>query len=177
MPRSAYLHDAGFADAQIGTVGFCFGGRVTFLIAAERALGAAVGFYGGGIVHARFPQFPALVDRTPSLKTPWLGLFGDQDTGIPIEDVETLRTALADAPVDGEIVRYRRCRARFSLRRASRVQRRGRRRRLGPHPCLVRHPPRPPLIPSRHPIQIVFVYTLRYQSRLGSAFGIGGAAR
>ena len=40
------------------------------------------------------------------MKTPWLGLFGDQDTGIPIEDVETLRTALADAPVDSEIVRY-----------------------------------------------------------------------
>jgi carboxymethylenebutenolidase len=101
-----HLHGAGFDDAQIGIVGFCFGGRVTFLAAVERSLGAAVGFYGGGIVNARFPQFPALVDRTPALKTPWLGLFGDKDTGIPIEDVETLRAALADAPVDGEIVRY-----------------------------------------------------------------------
>jgi carboxymethylenebutenolidase len=101
-----HLRAAGFTDAQIGTVGFCFGGRVTFLIAVERALGAAVGFYGGGIVHARFPQFPALVDRTPALKTPWLGLFGDKDKGIPVEDVESLRTALADASVDGEIVRY-----------------------------------------------------------------------
>ena len=56
----AYLHDAGFTDVQIGTVGFCFGGRVTFLIAAERTLGAAVGFYGGGIVHARVPAVPGL---------------------------------------------------------------------------------------------------------------------
>ena len=79
---------------------------MTFLVAAERSLGAAVGFYGGGIVNARFPQFPALVDRASTLKTPWLGLFGDQDRSIPVEDVEALRAAFADAPVDGEIVRY-----------------------------------------------------------------------
>jgi carboxymethylenebutenolidase len=102
----AYLHAQGFDDAQIGIVGFCFGGRVTFLVAAERALGAAVGFYGGGIVNARFPQFPALVDRAPTLKTPWLGLFGDLDSSIPVDDVEALRAAVAEAPVDGEVVRY-----------------------------------------------------------------------
>jgi carboxymethylenebutenolidase len=102
----AHLHARGFEDAQIGIVGFCFGGRVTFLVAAERSFGAAVGFYGGGIVNARFPQFPALIDRTSALRTPWLGLFGDQDSSIPVEDVETLRAVLADAPVDGEIVRY-----------------------------------------------------------------------
>jgi carboxymethylenebutenolidase len=102
----AHLRAAGFADAQIGVVGFCFGGRATFLVAAERVLGAAVGFYGGGIVNARFPQFPALVDRTARLRTPWLGLFGDDDTSIPVEDVEALRVALVEAPFDTEIVRY-----------------------------------------------------------------------
>jgi carboxymethylenebutenolidase len=102
----AHLRAAGLTDGQIGIVGFCFGGRVTFLVAAERSLGAAVGFYGGGIVTARFPVFPALVDRSSTLKTPWLGLFGDLDASIPVEDVETLRAALADAPVDAEVVRY-----------------------------------------------------------------------
>ena len=53
----------GFDDGAIGIVGFCMGGRVTFLVSLERALGAAVGFYGGGIVTARFPQFPPLIDR------------------------------------------------------------------------------------------------------------------
>jgi len=101
-----YLRDAGFADANIGTVGFCFGGRVSFLIALRHALGASVGFYGGGIVNARFPQFPALVGEVSSLQTPWLGLFGDQDASIPVEDVETLRTALETAKVDTDIVRY-----------------------------------------------------------------------
>ena len=41
-----------------------------------------------------------------SLQTPWLGLFGDLDKGIPVEDVEELRGALGGAPVDTEVVRY-----------------------------------------------------------------------
>ena len=100
------LHDAGWADPSIGIVGFCFGGRVTFLVAARRAIGAAVGYYGGGIVNARFPQFPPLVGECVTLQTPWLGLFGDQDPSIPVDDVEQLRTALDDAPVDHDVVRY-----------------------------------------------------------------------
>ena len=102
----SHLHGAGWADASIGIVGFCFGGRVTFLVAARRALGSAVGYYGGGIVNARFPQFPALVGEAASLQTPWLGFFGDEDQSIPVDDVEQLRTALDSAPVDHEVVRY-----------------------------------------------------------------------
>jgi carboxymethylenebutenolidase len=102
----AHLRAAGHTDSQIGAVGFCFGGRVSFLVALRYALGASVGFYGGGIVTGRFPQFPALVDEVSSLQTPWLGLFGDQDGSIPVDDVEQLRTALSAAKVDTEIVRY-----------------------------------------------------------------------
>jgi carboxymethylenebutenolidase len=102
-----HLSGKGIPHERTGIVGFCMGGRVTYLVAIERALGAAVGFYGGGIVTARFPQFPALVDRTAQLQTPWLGLFGDQDGSIPVEDVETLRDALdAQAQVDHAVVRY-----------------------------------------------------------------------
>ena len=102
----AHLEGAGFAPAQMATVGFCFGGRVTFLMAAERALGAASGFYGGGIVTARFPQFPPLIGKAASMKTPWLGLFGDLDESIPVDDVTQLDKALAEAGADYEIVRY-----------------------------------------------------------------------
>jgi carboxymethylenebutenolidase len=97
---------AGFTDDRIGTVGFCFGGRATFLVAARRALGAAVGFYGGGIASKGVLPFAALIDEAPSLRTPWLGLFGDQDASIPVEDVERLRDALRAAPVPTEVVRY-----------------------------------------------------------------------
>ena len=100
------LRDAGIADDETGIVGFCFGGRVSFLVALELALGAAVGFYGGGIVTPRFPQFPGLADRVAELKTPWLGLFGDADESIPVDDVERLRVELQRAPVATDIVRY-----------------------------------------------------------------------
>ena len=100
------VRSAGVADDQTGIVGFCFGGRISFLVALERTMGAAVSFYGGGIVTQRFPQFPALVDRIVDLKTPWLGLFGDADESIPVDDVERLRSELGRASVPTDIVRY-----------------------------------------------------------------------
>jgi carboxymethylenebutenolidase len=103
----AHLRAAGWDDHNIGLVGFCFGGRVSFLVALRRRIGAAVGFYGGGIVTARFPQFPALVEEALTLQTPWLGLFGDDDQSIPVDDVERLRDVLDErAPVATHVVRY-----------------------------------------------------------------------
>ena len=104
----AHLVATGWGAARTGLVGFCFGGRVSFLVAVERTLGAAVGFYGGGIVTSRFPQFPALAEKAGQLKTPWLGLFGDLDQSIPVDDVEKLRTELGQAApaLEWDIVRY-----------------------------------------------------------------------
>ena len=100
-----YLAQAGFGPTRIGTVGFCMGGSVVFLVAARRSLGAAVTFYGGGVSQGRFGM-PPLVELAPELKTPWLGLYGDSDQSIPVDDVEALRAAVAAAPVPTEIVRY-----------------------------------------------------------------------
>ena len=83
------------------------GGRVTFLIAGNLSLGAAVGFYGGGIVHGRTESMPSLLPLVSGMRTPWLGLFGDADPGIPVDEVEQLRGVLAaDAGVDTSVVRY-----------------------------------------------------------------------
>ena len=103
----AHLHQAGIDDDRIGIVGFCFGGRVTFLASVRRALGAGVGFYGGGIVTQLFPQFPELIGESATMQTPWLGLFGDADESIPVDDVERLHSTLDEkAPVPHEVVRY-----------------------------------------------------------------------
>ena len=102
-----HLTEAGWGTPQIGLVGFCFGGRISLLAATARPLGAAVGFYGGGIVTSRFPQFPSLVERVADLKAPWLGLFGAQDQSIPLEDVDRLQTELgANTPVEHDVVVY-----------------------------------------------------------------------
>jgi carboxymethylenebutenolidase len=101
----AHLHDRGFDDARIAIVGFCMGGTVALIEAARRPLGAAASFYGSGIREGRFGS-PPLAELAPSLPTPWLGLYGDEDKGIPVEEVEALREAAARAPVPTEVVRY-----------------------------------------------------------------------
>jgi carboxymethylenebutenolidase len=102
----AHLEEQGFAADRTAIVGFCFGGRVTFLVAARRGIGAGVGFYGGGIASKGVLPFEPLIDEAATLRTPWLGLFGDRDGSIPVGDVERLRDALQSAPVATEVVRY-----------------------------------------------------------------------
>jgi len=101
----AYLEAAGFPLGSIGIVGFCMGGTVAFLASVRRSLGAGVTFYGGGVTEGRFGMKPT-VELAPELPTPWLGLYGDEDQGIPPEQVEALRAAAAKAKVPTEIVRY-----------------------------------------------------------------------
>ena len=104
---------------------------MTFLVASQRALGAAVGFYGGGIVTARFPQFPALVDR---------GAATADAVARPVRrprrvDPGRRRRAAArrrsrDAPVDTDVVRYADAEHGFHCDARAVVQRRGRGRRV-----------------------------------------------
>jgi carboxymethylenebutenolidase len=101
----ARVAEAGIAASRTGIVGFCMGGTVALLAAVERDVGAAVTFYGGGVTEGRF-GFGALVDEAPGLRAPWLGLYGDLDTGIPVEGVEELRIAAARSGQSTEIVRY-----------------------------------------------------------------------
>ncbi len=93
------------AAPQIGVVGFCMGGSVSLFAATHCALGAGVGFYGGGVVQGRM-GLPPLLELAPKVKVPWLGQYGDNDQSIPVEQVEQLRAALRSAPVPTEIIRY-----------------------------------------------------------------------
>jgi carboxymethylenebutenolidase len=101
----AHLQGRGFDAGHIGIVGFCMGGSVTLYAAATRALGAAVTFYGGGLAQGRF-GFPPGLQLGAEIAVPWLGLYGDQDQGIPVDDVERLRAIAAARPVPTEVVRY-----------------------------------------------------------------------
>jgi carboxymethylenebutenolidase len=101
----AALDADGQPARRCAVVGFCMGGSVTVAAAAEHALGAAVTFYGGGVREGRFGLAP-LLELVGELHTPWLGLYGDRDTGIPAEQVEELRAAAAGSGVPTEVVRY-----------------------------------------------------------------------
>ena len=101
----AHLVALGYEAERSAIVGFCMGGSVSFATAVRRPLGAAVTFYGGGIGQGRF-GYPTQLEVGAQLQTPWLGLYGDLDKGIPVEEVEQLRDAVGQAKVPAEIVRY-----------------------------------------------------------------------
>lgn len=93
--------NGGSAD-KLGVTGFCWGGRQTWLYAAHNPkVRAGVAWYGRvvGDTNALTPKNP--VDVAAQLKGPVLGLYGDADTGIPMDTVEKMKAALADAGAKG----------------------------------------------------------------------------
>jgi carboxymethylenebutenolidase len=100
-----YLADQGFSGKQVGIIGFCMGGTISFFAGAQWELGAAVSYYGAGIAHGRF-GLPSLLELAGDLKSPWQGNFGDLDQQIPVADVELLREAAAKSAVPTEVNRY-----------------------------------------------------------------------
>jgi carboxymethylenebutenolidase len=102
----AAVETLGLPPSRVAIVGFCMGGTVALYAGAMRELGAAVSFYGGGVTESRWDGVPPLVEAAPGLRTPWLGLYGDTDGGIPVHDVEALRSAASLAPVPTRIERF-----------------------------------------------------------------------
>ena len=95
--------------SKLGVTGFCWGGRIVWLYAAHnKNLKAGVAWYGrlsgAGKATELQPKYP--IDLAGDIKAPVLGLYGEKDTGIPVKDVEAMRTALKKADKPGEIVVY-----------------------------------------------------------------------
>ena len=81
---------------RLGVTGFCWGGRVAWLYTAHNAaVKAGVAWYGQmlGAPSALKPTNP--IDLVGQLKAPVLGLYGEQDTGIPLTAVDAMKAALA----------------------------------------------------------------------------------
>lgn len=96
--------------AKLGITGFCWGGRITWLYAAHnKDLKAGVAWYGrlsgAGKATELQPKYP--IDLAKDIKAPVLGLYGEEDAGIPVKDVEAMREALKKADNKAsEIVLY-----------------------------------------------------------------------
>jgi carboxymethylenebutenolidase len=91
---------------SIVTVGFCFGGSMSFVSGANGALGLAgvVGLYGV-LDRERFNGRGVLA-QAGDIQTPLLGLFGGADQAIPVERIDEFDATLTDAGVDHEIHVY-----------------------------------------------------------------------
>jgi len=80
---------------KIGILGFCYGGRVSYLASCNISdLSAAVVFYGGGIGTA-LGDGPSPLEQTANITCPVLGLFGEEDTNPTPEDVATIDLQLS----------------------------------------------------------------------------------
>ena len=73
----------------VGSVGYCWGGTISFLAGVRLDVSAAVVYYGGQII----PY------KDEKARCPMLMHFGEHDTGIPLSDVEQVRVAQPEATI------------------------------------------------------------------------------
>ena len=107
------------SNGKVGVIGYCSGGRQSFLVAISLPVDAAVDCYGAfvtGTVPEGFPlKVGPLVDRTGSLGCPLSGLFGADDQFPSPEQVAELEQALIAPRKDIRVPLVRRRGARLLL--------------------------------------------------------------
>jgi len=74
------------ANGKVGVIGYCSGGRQTFMVACTLEVDAAVDCYGGR----------ANIDLGPNLRCPLLGLFGEEDQSPSPNDVAAMAKVLEE---------------------------------------------------------------------------------
>jgi carboxymethylenebutenolidase len=107
---AAYLRSLAGSNGKVGTIGYCSGGRQSFLAGISLDIDAAVDCYGAFVVGTPPEGFPLqvvpLVDRAAELRCPLLGLFGAEDKYPSPEHVDELEQALTKAGKTFEFHRY-----------------------------------------------------------------------
>jgi carboxymethylenebutenolidase len=98
--------EQGGSLSRVFTVGFCFGGRLSFDAGTLGLdLAGVIGFYGPPIGPGR-NDAPAPADVAERMASPVLGLFGAADEGIPASSIATFEAALTAAGVDHRLIAY-----------------------------------------------------------------------
>lgn len=91
-------------SGSIGVIGFCMGGRLTYLAAAHhnKDVKCAVPFYGGGITMGN----PSPLSRTGEIKCPMYLFFGAKDQLIPLDQVNQIKAELTAKKVPFQMEVY-----------------------------------------------------------------------
>ena len=102
----AWAKSQGGDTNRLGIMGFCRGGRTVWHYSAHNAiLKAGVAFYGT-IIDKNDAAPKSSLDLAPEVKEPVLGLYGAEDAGIKVDQVETMETALKAAGKTAEFHIY-----------------------------------------------------------------------
>ena len=91
---------------KIGIVGYCLGGRITYLGATSCPELSAASVYYGGRILAPFGDGPAPIDLTSQIKIPVMGNFGGQDSNPSPDDVGQIEAKLKEAGVTYDFKSY-----------------------------------------------------------------------
>ena len=91
-------------SGSLGVIGFCMGGRLTYLAAAHHAndVKCAVPYYGGGIPMGK----PSPLSRTSEIKCPMYLFFGAKDQLIPMDHVGQINNELTTNKVQFQMKIY-----------------------------------------------------------------------
>ncbi|HVB52969.1 MAG TPA: dienelactone hydrolase family protein [Candidatus Acidoferrales bacterium] len=107
---AAHLRSLSASNGKVGVIGYCSGGRQSFLSACSLPLDAAVVCYGAFIVGDPPEGMPhkatSLLHLAPQLHCPVLGLFGAEDKFPSPEQVAVLERTLKDQGADFEFHTY-----------------------------------------------------------------------
>jgi carboxymethylenebutenolidase len=104
---ASWAKSQGGDTSRLGIVGFCRGGRTVWEYSAHSPeLKAGVAFYGPPVdpPNPAWPKSPTQL--APDMKAPVLGLYGAEDAGIPVADVEALKKALEENKKTAEFKIY-----------------------------------------------------------------------
>jgi carboxymethylenebutenolidase len=88
--------------SKIASIGWCFGGGQSLQLALnsqDHPLAATIIYYGSALVTDN--------SNLSKIKWPVLGVFGDQDRGIPVEKVNEFKATLDEVGVPNEIYIYK----------------------------------------------------------------------
>lgn len=105
----AWAKSEGGDTGKLAIIGFCRGGRTVWEYSAHnKDLKAGVAFYGSLVdppaQKDKWPKSPT--ELAPEMKAPVLGLYGADDTGIPVAQIEAMKEALAKAHKKAEFKIY-----------------------------------------------------------------------
>jgi carboxymethylenebutenolidase len=109
---ASFLRGRPYSNGKIGVIGFCSGGRQTFLIAcSKKGFDAAVDCWGGGVIQddpARLTEQQPVAPITliDNLDCPLLGIFGNDDESPTPEEVNRTEEELKKRAKVYEFYRY-----------------------------------------------------------------------
>ena len=105
------LRSSPYSSGQVGVIGFCSGGRIAYMVGCKiPTIDAAVDCWGGNVVvppdGLTANQPTAVIDMTPDLACPLLGIFGNDDRNPDPEQVDRIEAELKKHGKSYEFHRY-----------------------------------------------------------------------